>query len=145
MANSIWTATPHLTVSTPAADSTSSRSSIRHCNLSLTRTHSPSVVRNGSSSRRVGIYCSSDGGGGPEQTETTGIQLYRDIERLDLILYTIMLWCLINYNIRFWWLWFEREVIWWRLSFFSQWRHCSEIVELRNVREFEKIEVENTR
>lgn len=104
MANCLWTATPHLTVSPPAADSTSSRSSIRLCNLSLTRTHSPSVVRNSSSSRRVGIYCSSDGGGGREQTETTGIQLYRDIERLDLIMCTIMLWCLINYNIRFWWL-----------------------------------------
>lgn len=82
MANCIWTATPHLTVSPPAADSTSSRSSIRLCNLSLTRTHSPSVVRNSNSSRRVGIYCSSDGGGGREQTETTGIQLYRDIERV---------------------------------------------------------------
>lgn len=83
MANCVWTSTPHPAVAPPSADSVSSRRLARLCNLSFARTLPPSVVRNSSSSRRIGIYCSSDGAGGQNQTETTGIQLYRDIERLD--------------------------------------------------------------
>ncbi|KAL7142122.1 hypothetical protein ABFS83_08G102100 [Erythranthe nasuta] len=42
-----------------------------------------SVVSNRSSARRIVVCSSSDGGGkSSNQTETTGIQLYRDIERI---------------------------------------------------------------
>ncbi|KAL9158962.1 hypothetical protein ABFS82_08G103300 [Erythranthe guttata] len=42
-----------------------------------------SVVSNRSSARRIAVCSSSDGGGkSSNQTETTGIQLYRDIERI---------------------------------------------------------------
>ncbi|XP_057773931.1 uncharacterized protein LOC130993172 [Salvia miltiorrhiza] len=82
MANCVWTPTPHPTVTPPSADSVSSRRLVRLCNLTFTRTLRPSLARNGSSNRRIGICCSSDGGGGQNQMETTGIQLYRDIERV---------------------------------------------------------------
>lgn len=88
MANCVWTSKPRLTPAPPSSDSVSvsSRRLLRLCNLSFARTLRPSPVRNSSSSRRTGVYCSSDGGGGQNQTEATGIQLYRDIERLSLIL-----------------------------------------------------------
>ncbi|XP_042057838.1 uncharacterized protein LOC121802276 isoform X2 [Salvia splendens] len=71
MANCLWTS-PHPTVAPPSADS---RPSVRLCSLLFAHTLPPST-------RRIRIYCSSDGGGGQNQPETTGIQLYRDIERV---------------------------------------------------------------
>ncbi|KAI3467857.1 hypothetical protein Pfo_024520 [Paulownia fortunei] len=83
MANCIWTGMPHLMLASSHADSISSQSLVRLCNFPYNRHHHHSVVSNRSSGRRIGIYCSSDGGGNPSsQTETTGIQLYRDIERI---------------------------------------------------------------
>ncbi|KAL0305329.1 UNVERIFIED_CONTAM: hypothetical protein Sangu_3037500 [Sesamum angustifolium] len=74
MAACIWTGTPHLRFSSRHADSISSQSLVRF---------PQSVVKNRSSGRRVRIYCSSDGGANPNsQPEPTGIQLYRDIERV---------------------------------------------------------------
>ncbi|KAL8534952.1 hypothetical protein ACS0TY_010832 [Phlomoides rotata] len=70
--------TPRLTFASTLADSVHSRSSPSLCNLPCSR--------NRSSCRRVGIFCSSGGGDGGlnsnSQSETTGIQLYRDIERI---------------------------------------------------------------
>ncbi|KAK4413619.1 hypothetical protein Salat_2774700 [Sesamum alatum] len=74
MAACIWTGTPHLKFSSRPADSISSQSLVRF---------PQSVVNNRNYGRRVRIYCSSDGSANPNnQPETTGIQLYRDIERV---------------------------------------------------------------
>ncbi|PIN13980.1 hypothetical protein CDL12_13398 [Handroanthus impetiginosus] len=76
MASSMLTGTPHLRFASVHADSVSSqRRLVRLCNFPY---HC-----NRSSARRVGICCSYDDGNNPSrQTETTGIQLYRDIERI---------------------------------------------------------------
>ncbi|KAK6139100.1 hypothetical protein DH2020_027161 [Rehmannia glutinosa] len=75
--------TPHLKLASPHANFISPESVVRLCNFSYNRHHRHSVVSNRSSGRRIGIYCSSKGSEKPNsQSETTGIQLYRDIERV---------------------------------------------------------------
>ncbi|KAK6139119.1 hypothetical protein DH2020_027137 [Rehmannia glutinosa] len=75
--------TPHLKLASPHANFISPESLVRLCNFSYNRHHRHSVVSNRSSGRRIGIYCSSEGSEKPNsQSETTGIQLYRDIERV---------------------------------------------------------------